>query len=78
MNFHVNGTLSLFVCSDTDVRLEDIQTDGPYSVLAELVSSAERPATTTTEPEELLVQPQERSATTTIEPEEPLPHPEEP
>ena len=49
VNFHVNGTLSLCVSmSDPqNVRLHDIHTEGPYSVLAELSSSAERPATTT-------------------------------
>ena len=49
VNFHVNGTLSLFVSGSNpeNVRLQDIHTDGPYSVLTELTSSAERPATST-------------------------------
>ena len=54
MNFHVNGTLSLFVSRSTghpqNVRLQDIHTEEPYSVLAEFISSAERPATTTLRP----------------------------
>ena len=33
-----------------NVRLQDIHTEGPYSVLTELISSAERPATTTLRP----------------------------
>ena len=54
MNFHVNGTLSLFVSRSTghpqNVRLQDIHTEEPYSVLTEFISSAERPATTTLRP----------------------------
>ena len=78
MHFYVNGTLSLFMSSDTYFGLCDVETDGPHSVLAELHGSAEKLATTTNELEECLAQPQDRSATTTIEPEEPLPHPGEP
>ena len=58
MTSHVNGTLSLFVpkSNPPNVKLYDIETEGPYSVIADLISSAERPATNTIEPEEPLVQ----------------------
>ena len=58
MNWHVNGTLSLFASKSNppNVKLYDIETEGPYSVIADLISSAERPATNTIEPEEPLVQ----------------------
>ena len=42
-----------------NVKLYDIETEGPYSVIADLISSAERPATNTIEPEEPLVQLEE-------------------
>ena len=44
INFHVHGTLSLFVSRSNpqNVSLHDIHTENPYSVLAELVSSAEQ------------------------------------
>ena len=45
--FHVNGTLSLFVSglNSENVRSLDIHTEGPYSVITELISTSERPAT---------------------------------
>ena len=48
INFHVNGTLSLFVSKSNpkNVSIQDIHTVEPYSVLTELISSAEQPATT--------------------------------
>ena len=47
MRFHVNGTLSVFVAkSDPEnVSVIDIHTEGPFSVVAEVTSSAEQPAT---------------------------------
>ena len=61
MDFHVNGTLSLLVSKSNppNVKLHDMETKGPYSVIADLIGSAERPATNTREPEEPLVQPDE-------------------
>ena len=55
---HVNGTLSLFVpkSNPLNVKLYDIETEGPYSVIANIISTAERPARNTIEPEEHLVQ----------------------
>ena len=56
VSFHVNGTLSLFVSASNpeNVKLQDIHTEGPYSVLTELISSAERPAPRTRRPAEWL------------------------
>ena len=49
----MNGTLALFMSEKNlqNVRLQDIHTEGPYSVLTELISSAERPASSTLQPE---------------------------
>ena len=48
IDFHVNGTLSLFVSKSNPqiVRSQNIRTEGLYSVLTELTSSAEPPETT--------------------------------
>ena len=52
INFHVNGMLSLFASTwnPDKVRVQDIHTKGPYSVLTELISSAGRPARSTPRP----------------------------
>ena len=49
MRFHVNGALSVFVAKSDpkNVSVIDIHTEGPFSVVAELTSTAEQPAAST-------------------------------
>ena len=44
LRFHVTGSLSLYLSlsEPASMEVQDVHTDGPYSVLAELIGSAEQ------------------------------------